>query len=96
MGADVGVFWADSTGFKHAQWDNKYQPTTNILPITPSPFRITIPFVTPKQALGICSFEKRFFGVEESLITLYTSKHIVFKYFKVQEGMKETKYRHFA
>ena len=48
MRADVGVFWADNTEFKHAQWDNKYKTTTNILPITPSPFTITFPFVVPK------------------------------------------------
>ena len=76
MGADVGVFWADNTGFKHAQWDNKYKTTTNILPITPGPYRITIPFVIPKQALRICSFEKKkIFGVAELLITLYLKTH---------------------
>ena len=59
MGTDVGVFWADNTRFKHAQWDNNYQTTTNILPITPTPFRITVPFAVPKSVLGNLFIFKR-------------------------------------
>ena len=39
---------------------------------------------------------KRIFGVEELLINLYLKTSSVFKYSKVQEGIKQTKYRLFA